>query len=564
MCEEGAIVYKAQHADPDDGAVTEELSKEMPSAPDTIEEVDHLIIGAGQAGLVLARLLRGARVALVDPDPGGYKIGESIVPEQFRHPELQALLPRIHALPSYMRKRGVVFVSDEAVASFPLLPKNQRESMHVARAELEQLLADAWGLPIRRERVVAVDAAARVVQTDARRYRVARQLLDCSGPAMVVASALGEVQTLAPVHATWTYFDVTGVDDAAFFAAHATAGRRFVHYDARRRQILPEEHLGGWAPSHTTILTRIRPGTWCWQIPLFGGRCLGFGVVSRSAAVAEAELFELAERHHAPCYRLQRRPSGGDSAYDRVHSRSGFARRARRAATEDWILVGDAFAFADPVYSVGTALAVNRAVDVAHQLNAPEGWTPAACAAWCRGAEALMARAQAAFEFWYAGDLLRDDAAAAEVHDGFLVGGAFEAGSLEHYGDWLEAASLRSGRHQDDTQRVDPARPSVRGEVVALLGAESLAGWALEDARVCTDGLHLSWVREDRPELIMLVLVDGAGVHEHYRRVGPLGLSYMSRWTGEYAFDGEVRALFEAAEGRIEREVEAWVALRQG
>ena len=56
---------------------------------------DYLIIGAGQAGLVLARLLDAGSVTILDPAVGGYKIGESIVPEQFQHPELNALLPAI-------------------------------------------------------------------------------------------------------------------------------------------------------------------------------------------------------------------------------------------------------------------------------------------------------------------------------------------------------------------------------------------------------------------------------------------------------------------------------------
>ena len=243
-----------------------------------------------------------------------------------------------------------------------------------------------------------------------------------------------------------------------------------------------------------------------------------------------------------------------------MHERSGFARRARRAASSSWILLGDAFAFADPVYSIGTALAVNRAIDVANQLNRA-GWTAEACEGYCRGAEAMAARADEAFEFWYSGEVLTDDAAAAEVHDGFLVGRAFGERSLEHYGGWLEAASLRSGQHRDDTQRVDPERASVRASVVALLGADAVAGWQLDDARICTDGLYLSWTRDDHPELIMLALVDPTGDMEHFKRIEPMGLSYMSRWTGAYTFDDAVAALFDVVAEQMTSDVTPWVAL---
>src|SRR5688572_9355605 len=103
-----------------------------------IERVDHVIIGAGLAGLVLRHFLRDRRVVLLDPAPFSYKIGESVVPEQFGHPELRALVPALRELPSYQIKSGTVFVSDDSVASFPLPPAEAGVSMHVARDELER------------------------------------------------------------------------------------------------------------------------------------------------------------------------------------------------------------------------------------------------------------------------------------------------------------------------------------------------------------------------------------------------------------------------------------------
>ncbi len=68
-------------------------------AENPIVDVDYLLLGAGMAGTVLDHFLRSDRKVLVDSNPGGYKVGESVAPEHFRHPELAALLDDVHALP---------------------------------------------------------------------------------------------------------------------------------------------------------------------------------------------------------------------------------------------------------------------------------------------------------------------------------------------------------------------------------------------------------------------------------------------------------------------------------
>ena len=87
-----------------------------------MREVEHLIVGAGPAGLVLQRFLREPDTVLLDPSPFGYKIGESIIPEHFGHPLLAELLPALRAQPSYSPKYGTIFVADGCAASFPLSP----------------------------------------------------------------------------------------------------------------------------------------------------------------------------------------------------------------------------------------------------------------------------------------------------------------------------------------------------------------------------------------------------------------------------------------------------------
>ena len=180
-----------------------------------------------------------------------------------------------------------------------------------------------------------------------------------------------------------------------------------------------------------------------WQIPLFRARLLSLGVVTRHGPVDEEELASLAGPHHARCYSIEPHPPD-DTVYGRFHSRSGFARRARRAATMKYILVGDAFMFIDPVYSVGTSIAVNKALEVATLLN-DGGWTEARCAAFCERYEALVTERTEAFGSWYSDEARRADPGAARVREVFPQMSAFQAAITWQYAK-VVGATLRVTR----------------------------------------------------------------------------------------------------------------------
>lgn len=527
-------------------------------------KTDYLIIGAGQAGLVLKRFLTEGRSILLDPNPGGYKIGESVVPEQFAHPIMGALVPKIRELPSYAPKVGTTFVCDDSVASFPLPPTEVALSMHVARSELEQLMAREWNTEIMRERVVEVDIAKKTVRTDKQTYEVERQIIDCSGPAMVLASALGEVSSLWPVYAAWTYFDVGASSDDRFWEAIRTDGKKYLRYDAPRRKILPGNEIDGWSPSRTTILTRLRDGVWTWQIPLFNAKLLSFGVVSRHGPVSAEELLSTAALRRSANYELAPRPQDGSSHFNRIYTREGFARRARVAATMDYILLADAFAFADPVYSVGTALAVNKAIELASVLNGT-GWTEGRRAEWCEAADKLLARAINAFNFWYSGDVLRDDDAAAEVLDNFLVGDAFQVVAAQNYGGMISDVALNRAplrdREVSELEWVDDIRREPFEALLGIAGDGALAGFRLAGAGMFSGGFKFRWEAEDRPELTVVVTMGGDPSAKAYKRAGRLAISFMSLKDRPYPFDAKVAALLDAMLDRMSRRENDWLAM---
>lgn len=476
------------------------------------EEVDFVVIGAGLAGLVAARLLPGS-VVVIDPKPGRYKIGESIVPEQFAHPALAEMIPAIRELPSYAPKHGVTFRRRNVVAHFPVAIDREPGAMHVARHELERLFIERWSPRLIEAGVIGLDLASRRVSTQSQAFIARRLIIDASGPAMVVATHQRQVETLGPVSAAWRYFEVHGRHEGACFGAWSEAGNDVRTYDARRKKLLD---VGDYAPDlhpgDGTVVTMLGDGRWCWQIPLFSGRCLSVGLVSRNdRPIVEAEYDRTVRGCTADLFELGSPFTA--SPFSEFRQRRGFARRARSAAGPSHVLLGDAFAFADPIYSIGTAVAVNQAITLVEHLR-EHTWDEQTAAVFDARGEALLQRSRRAFDFWYSGKLLEDHDVAAEVNDGFLVGGAFQTTAASTYGDSLEDATLRAGEHRDTTP-VTLAGPPL--ETSEFPVAE---GWALQAAARCTGGARMLWRSAAGIEVAVYGVRDPDDAVRAYRRAG--------------------------------------------
>lgn len=530
-----------------------------------MQDVEYLIIGAGMAGLTCRHFLQSDSTVIIDSAPGRYKIGESVIPEHYQHPELGRLLPKVEQLPSYSPKLGSLFVSDTHVTSYPLPKRVQQLAMHVSRHEVEPLMIQEWGIDVRTERVISVDVATRTVTTDHEVYRVRRQIIDCSGPSMVVAHSLGDVQELWPVNATWTYFDIEANDDQKFF--ESLGHREYRRFQFSVCRLLPGQEDADWSPSKTTLLTRVREGVWIWQIPLHHATLLSFGVVSRHGKVSKEELYELAQTKAAPNYTLRARPLDNSSPYNKLYVRNNFAKIAGKASTQDYILVADAYGFADPIYSVGTGLAVNKGRELAEILN-NGGWNEERSKVYNEKYRELINNAVEAFEFWYNEGVMKDDQVAMNVQTNFLIGNVFQLGLSHHLERLVDSSKDANDPDADGFPRqkgkfdpLDMAEKTRRiRDLLALPLGETLKGWSLMGGYPTLKGLQVRWMKEGKPELVVLFWKDD-GVTPSYRTVNNLSMGYLHLLDGKYPSDEETKALLEHLATSVKEHVSQWKAL---
>jgi flavin-dependent dehydrogenase len=313
---------------------------------------DYLIIGSGIAGIGLKYKLLGKTI-LIDKDPFRYKIGESQVPDLIHaDPGLFSLIPKFINMKSYTRKLGTVFCDSYhgKFASNLYTPLGARFTFHCEREELEKLLVKELSIEIRKETILDIDLAENLVTTDKNTYRFKKYILDCSGPAMVLAKKLGLISPVGGfegMKAQWSYWAIEGLN----------------------------EDLDSWA--HWTVLNKVGPDSWTWQIPIYNSSVLSMGLLHRGEVMPEEDFLKYAQKHSAACYRLTsiaRNPQKAIKPYmKQVHTRLQYSRRSRDCAGKNWILVADAYCFADPVYSVGTAVAMMEAITIADNLNKNSG-----------------------------------------------------------------------------------------------------------------------------------------------------------------------------------------------
>ncbi len=321
------------------------------------ESCDVLVIGGGPGGSTAATLLarRGWNVLLLEKaHHPRFHIGESLLPMNL--PVLQRLgvMEKVHALGVY--KRGADFEADTSrgyrtYAFARALGQSPSHAYQVRRQDFDAMLFDharTSGVEthdgvevVAVEQVAARDTRVRVRADDGRAYQVqTRYLLDASGRDAFVASQR-HIRHRHPRHRSVAMF------------GHFLGARRREGADAGNISIYYFDH------------------GWMWMIPLpdgvmsVGAVCQP-GYMKQRRAPTREFLFETLKRN----VDLWARVRDAQLLDDTVHAAGNYSYSASTIGGRGWMLVGDAFAFLDPVFSSGVFLAMNGAEQTAALVHA--------------------------------------------------------------------------------------------------------------------------------------------------------------------------------------------------
>jgi len=330
---------------------------------------DAIIIGAGPAGSSSAAILAeyGHRVLILEREKfPRYHIGESLLPFTFQPLQRLGLIDKMRAS-AFVKKYSVQFVSPSGRASQPFyfFDRYDRETIaqtwQVLRSEFDQLLLDnarEKGAVVKEETMVKelIKDDERVVGVRAQskggavtEYR-APITLDCSGKEAfcAVRNHWRVKDPFLNKIAVWTYYKGAQRDEGI------DAGATTVAY-------VPEKGWFWYIPQHDD---RISVGV------VAEGKYLTRDGVKSPEAIFKREIEENQWiKQHLACGQ----PTGS------YFLTSEYTHHSRHCGMAGLLLVGDAFAFLDPVFSSGVMLALKSGVlagDAVHKAILERDFSP--------------------------------------------------------------------------------------------------------------------------------------------------------------------------------------------
>ncbi len=316
--------------------------------PPPSSRYDVAVIGGGPGGTALATFLarHGRRCLVVEQSRfPRYHIGESLVPHTYGILDRLGLLPQLKAS-SFPEKYSVRFVAPDGKESTPFyfsetIPGDGARTWQVERSTFDQLMIEHA-----RENGVEVreGTAVQQVMFDGERA-TGLAIQNGKGPETIQAKVVVDASGRATVIGRQLVLkgDVPGLNKASLWGYYR-GGRRLPGIDAGE-----------------TTMFLIPEGGWFWYIPL-PEDMVSVGIVADPGYLFTSDdspehIFEREVLRCAPARgRLERAQRTGP-----VRGLRRLAYLNRRTCGDGWVMIGDARAFLDPIYSSGLFLALGSA-----------------------------------------------------------------------------------------------------------------------------------------------------------------------------------------------------------
>ena len=311
------------------------------------EPLDVVVMGGGPAGSTVGALVaeQGFRVGLLEREQKPpFKVGESLVPYTYGTFKRLGLVERFKKS-HFQRKHSVQFFSASGKGSAPFYfsetdPHERSTTWQVRRSEFDGLLLERaveLGVQFRhgvqvRDVIFEGEQAVGIRAQDATGVVTeipARVVVDATGRNALLARKLG-LRVAEP-----------NLKKVSIFS----------HFRGARRD-------AGIDEGATLIMHTRNRDSWFWYIPL-AGDLVSVGVVGDLEYLlgrgCDAQVRFEAEIRNCPA--LEQRVAGAEQVLP-VRVVQDFSYCAEQIAGDGWVLVGDAFAFLDPIYSTGVLLAL--------------------------------------------------------------------------------------------------------------------------------------------------------------------------------------------------------------